>query len=155
MKIGEAIQQTSFETESEKMVVNIIYTSNWITYQHSTIFKSMDLSMQQYNVLRILKGQLPNAATVNLLIERMLDKSSNASRIVEKLRSKGLVDRKACPNDRRRVDVKITEKGLTLLAEATEEMQKNNWDKDNLTKEEAQELNRLLDKLRTIKKQKL
>lgn len=154
MKIEKAIQ-SSFGSESEKMVVNIIYTANWIQYQHSHIFKAMDLSMQQYNVLRILKGQLPKAATVNLLIERMLDKSSNASRIVEKLRSKGLVDRKACPNDRRRVDIKITEEGLNVLAEATSEMQKHSWAEDNLTTEEAQDLNRLLDKLRTNKKEEL
>jgi DNA-binding MarR family transcriptional regulator len=154
MKIEKAIQ-SSFKSESEKMVVNIIYTSNWINYQHSHIFKSMDLSMQQYNVLRILKGQLPNAATVNLLIERMLDKSSNASRIVEKLRSKGLVERKACPKDRRRVDIKITDEGLKILAEATAEMQKYTWAEDNLTTKEAQELNRLLNKLRTNKQEQL
>lgn len=152
MKIEEAIKQSSFSNEKEKVVVNILYTSSWINYQHHCLFKSRDLSMQQYNVLRILKGQYPETATVNLLIDRMLDKSSNASRIVEKLRAKGLVERKACSKDRRRVDVLITEKGLALLEEATAEMQSLEWNQNNLTQKEAQELNRLLDKLRTRNK---
>lgn len=150
MKIEEAIKQSSFTDEKSKMVVNVIYTSGWLTNQHSAVFKSLDLSMQQYNVLRILKGQWPGAATVNMIIDRMLDKSSNASRIVEKLRAKKLVERKACPSDRRRVDVKITQVGLEQLEEATTMMEaQSSWIFDNLSNDEALELNRLLDKLRT------
>ncbi len=150
MKIEEAIKQSSFTDDKSKMVVNVIYTSGWLTYQHGSVFKTLDLSMQQYNVLRILKGQLPEAATVNMIIDRMLDKSSNASRIVEKLRSKGLVARKACPSDRRRVDVKITESGQQMLMKATAMMEdQSSWIFDNLDDIEAKELNRLLDKLRT------
>ncbi len=122
-----------------------------MNYKHNHLFKNLDLTMQQYNVLRILKGQYPKATTVNLIIERMIDKSSNASRIVEKLRTKGWVERTTCEKDRRRVDVKITKKGLDTLAEMTTIMEEFPLGSDVLSIEEQQELNRLLDKLRTTK----
>jgi len=105
--------------------------------------------MQQFNLLRILKGQHPQPASVNLLIERMIDKSSNASRIVEKLRMKNFVERKTCPNDRRQVDVLITDTGIKLLNECTAELNQMQLAQDKLTSEEHQELNRLLNKLRS------
>ncbi len=120
----------------------------------SGLFKRHGLTIPQYNVLRILKGQLPNAATVNLLIDRMIDKSSNASRIVEKLRAKGLIDRHECKDDRRRVDVIINEKGLALLELATADMKKFHTDHRALTPEEALLLSDLLDKLRCDKELK-
>lgn len=150
MKIEEAIK-SSFQSEIHKVAVNLLYTSSWMNYKHSHLFKDQDLTMQQYNVLRILKGQYPNAATVNLIIDRMIDKSSNASRIVEKLRQKGWVERTACETDRRRVDVKITEKGLQVLENMAAIMDDYPMGEDVLTMEEQKELNRLLDKLRTTK----
>jgi DNA-binding MarR family transcriptional regulator len=131
------------------MVVNIIYTGNWINYNHASFMKEFDITPQQYNILRILKGQHPKAATVNLLIERMLDKMSNASRLVDKLKKKGLVSRKESEKDRRQVDVLITAKGLRLLDSMEEKFKKleENY-KKNITEEEAKELNRILDKLR-------
>jgi len=102
--------------------------------------------MPQFNLLRILRGQYPKPATINLLIERMLDKTSNASRLVDKLEAKNLVTRKQCPNDRRTVDVLITQAGLDLLSRMDEEdiYQAIN----NLTEPEARQLNLLLDKIR-------
>ncbi|HKK37876.1 MAG TPA: MarR family transcriptional regulator [Cryomorphaceae bacterium] len=151
MIIEEAIQQKKFKSEFEKLVVNIIYTSRWLEYEEGKLFRKYDLTLPQYNLLRILRGQYPKAASVNLLIERMLDKSSNASRIVETLRKKGLVDRKACKADRRKVDVIINKKGLEVLEEANHDMAELHKDHQKaLTTKEAEQLNNLLDKLRTI-----
>lgn len=150
MKIEEAIQQKKFQSEFEKLVVNIIYTSRWLEYEEGKLFRKYDVTLPQYNLLRILRGQYPKAASVNLLIDRMIDKSSNASRIVETLRKKGLVERKECKTDRRKVDVVISRKGLEVLDAATSEMDivhKNH--KKALTTKEAEQLNMLLDKLRT------
>ncbi|MFT6186067.1 MAG: DNA-binding MarR family transcriptional regulator [Cryomorphaceae bacterium] len=150
MKIEEAIQQKRFKSEFEKLVVNIIYTSRWLEYEEGKLFRKYYVTLPQYNLLRILRGQYPEAASVNLLIERMLDKSSNASRIVETLRKKGLVDRKECKADRRKVDVIINEKGLEVLEAASNEMNILHKDhKKALTTKEAEQLNNLLDKLRT------
>ncbi|MEM9339815.1 MAG: MarR family transcriptional regulator [Bacteroidota bacterium] len=106
------------------------------------------LTIPQFNILRILRGQYPKACTVNLLIERMLDKSSNASRIVDKLEEKGLVVRKKCQNDRRAVDVLISQEGLDLLGKIDVEM--SHWEAKirKLSEHESEELNRLLDKFR-------
>ncbi|MCZ4407491.1 MarR family transcriptional regulator [Cryomorphaceae bacterium 1068] len=151
MKIEEAIHQKKFQSEFEKLVVNIIYTSRWLEYEEGKLFRKYDITLPQYNLLRILRGQLPKAASVNLLIDRMLDKSSNASRIVETLRKKGLVDRKACKADRRKVDVIINKKGLEVLEAATKEMATLHENhKKSLTTKEAEQLNELLDKLRSI-----
>lgn len=150
MKIEEAIQQKKFKSEFEKLVVNVIYTSRWLEYEEGKLFRKYDVTLPQYNLLRILRGQYPEAASVNLLIERMLDKSSNASRIVETLRKKGLVDRKECKADRRKVDVIINEKGLEVLEAANNEMNILHKDhKKALTTKEAEQLNDLLDKLRS------
>jgi DNA-binding MarR family transcriptional regulator len=110
-------QQRKFKSEHEKLLVNILYTNNWLSEHQAKVFKPFDVTSPQYNVLRILKGQFPNPCTVNLIIDRMLDRSSNASRIVDKLERKGLVERKTCPTDRRAKDVVITQKGLDLIVE--------------------------------------
>ena len=102
--------------------------------------------MPQFNILRILRGQHPQPATINLLIERMLDKTSNASRLVDKLEAKGLVTRNQCPNDRRTVDVMITAAGLNLLLQMDKEDIYQSL--NNLTDQEAEQLNLLLDKIR-------
>lgn len=142
------IQQKKFSSEYHKMVLNIVYTGIWITSLNSERFKKYKLTPQQFNILRILRGQYPNPATVNLLIERMLDKMSNASRLVDKLKAKGLVERKINVNDRRACDVIITKKGLDLLDLIDEDQKKWEEPYSTLTKTEAKELNRLLDKLR-------
>jgi DNA-binding MarR family transcriptional regulator len=148
MELEKEIQQKKFPSEHNKMVVNIIYTANWINYQQTKFMKAYGISPQQYNLLRILKGQYPNCASINLLIERMLDKMSNASRLVEKLKLKGLVERKVSEKDRRQVDVVITNKGLHLLEEMEVDFKKIYEDYNRVSPEEALELNRILDKLR-------
>ena len=99
-------------------------------------------------ILRILRGQHPKPATVNLLIERMLDKTSNASRIVDKLEVKQLVTRTVCPSNRRAVDIRITEAGLTLLRQLDVVMENQQLGLQNLTSDEATQLSNLLDKIR-------
>ncbi len=146
--IGEEIQQKKFMSEYHKMVLNIVYTGNWITSLNSGFLKKHYISPPQFNILRILRGQHPNPATVNLLIERMLDKMSNASRLVDRLKEKGLVERTTNENDRRACDVVISKKGLELLAKIDKEQEQWEESFSNISKTEAKELNRLLDKLR-------
>lgn len=150
MKIEDEIQQKSFKSEYEKAVVNIAVTFNWSNIMVSRLMKEFGLTPQQFNVLRILKGQYPDPATVNLIGSRMLDKMSNASRIVDKLFAKDYVDRKSCPNDRRAVDIIITEKGSKLLEEVNIRLYELFDEKSKaLTTEETQQLNILLDKIRS------
>jgi MarR family multiple gene transcriptional regulator MgrA len=132
-----------------KASVNLIFTGKWIVQLHSDIFKPYKLTLQQYNILRILRGRHPEATTVKLIRERMLDRMSDASRIVEGMRKKGLLERTIHPTDRRRMDVIITAKGLHLLEEVDK---KENEGMDNqlstLNEQEIGQLNFLLDKLR-------
>lgn len=146
MRIEDEIKQPVFKNEYQKAYINLIYTSNWLQVIQGQRFKPFGVTLPQYNVLRILRGQYPKPATINLLIERMLDKTSNASRIVDKLEAKELVTRKQCPHDRRTVDVLITEKGLALLQEM--DPLEGGTGLQNLTEQEAKELSRLLDKIR-------
>ncbi|MEO5571522.1 MAG: MarR family transcriptional regulator [Bacteroidia bacterium] len=146
--IGEEIQQKKFISEYHKMVMNIVYTGNWITALNSSHLRKHNLSPPQFNILRILRGQHPKPATVNLLIERMLDKMSNASRLVDRLKEKGWVERSTNENDRRACDVLISKKGLSLLKKIDEEQEEWEESFSGITKAEAKELNRLLDKLR-------
>lgn len=148
MKIGKEIKQEKFKSEYQKMLINILFTSGWLSSKHALNLKPYGISTQQYNILRILRGQHPKPATVNLLIDRMLDKNSNASRLVEKLRLKKLVERAICPDDRRAVNVAITKKGLDLLIEL-EEQEENFIDQlKKISEKEAEQINLLLDKLR-------
>jgi len=148
MKIEEAIKVKSFKSEYHKVIVNLLYTCSWLNSQHNDLLKPYSLSMQQYNVLRILRGSHPTPVSVNTIIDRMLDKSSNASRLVEKLRQKALIKRVACENDRRQVDVSITKKGLDLLSLIDDEMEEFESKFQTLSKKEALQLSILLDKLR-------
>jgi DNA-binding MarR family transcriptional regulator len=122
MKIEDEIQQKEFRSEMQKTLINIIFTANWVSLKFTQSLKHYDITMPQYNVLRILKGQKGTPATINSITERMLDKSSNASRLVDKLNSKGFAERRECPVDRRACDVVITEKGQELLKEIDKEV---------------------------------
>lgn len=148
MKLEEEIKQSKFKSEYQKLGINIVYTANWLSLLHNQHCKRFDITPEQFNLLRILRGQHPKPATVNLLIERMLNKMSNASRLVEKLRKKDLVDRKESKDDRRACDVIITNKGLALLAEMDKAEAEWNKMMVHITEEEAEKMNNLLDKLR-------
>lgn len=148
MKIEEAIKQKEFKSEYQKLFINIIYTANWLNNESLKILKPFGISPQQYNVLRILKGQYPNSIGVNNIIDRMLDKNSNASRLVDKLKQKELVEREVCCNDRRQVDIKITKKGIQLLDEIANKLDHSENIKGALSIEDANHINVLLDQIR-------
>ena len=148
MKLETEIKQKKFKSEYEKLIVNILFTSSWLAGQHIQFLKPFGLSHQQYNVMRILRGQFPDPASIGLISERMLDKNSNASRLVEKLVQKKLADRTVSSYDRRQKDVIITDKGLALLEKVDESFSVFEKQLRYLTVEEAEQLSTLLDKFR-------
>lgn len=149
MSIEKDIKNTVKLEPRQKTVINLAYTSNWLKEQSLAFFKGYDLSGEQYNVLRILRGQRGNPANLSTLQERMLNKMSNTTRLVDKLITKGLVTRQRCEGNRRKIEIFITKKGLDLLADLDDKVIANN---DQVTKnlniEELETLNILLDKLR-------
>jgi len=149
MKIEEAIQQKQFLNAYQKAHVNILYTAAALSQQTALAIKPFHLTVQQFNILRILRGRHPEPMTIKDLTSRMLDKMSNASRLVDKLIEKGLVVRDTCSEDRRRVDVVISATGLQVVARASEAVeQMHHFDSQVLTEEEALLLSDLLDKIR-------
>ena len=148
VSIEEAIQQKKFTDPKNKLVVNLLYTHSYLVTQQNALFKPHGISPEQYNVLRILKGQKGKPITVSSIQERMLNKMSNASRLVEKLKIKGLLKREECPTDRRQVDILITEKGLALLAKLESEVMEFNKKFVKLSDADVSKLNQLLDDLR-------
>jgi DNA-binding MarR family transcriptional regulator len=148
MELEKEIQQSKFQNEYQKLLLNIIFTASWLNLRNTQRLKPYGISPQQYNILRILRGQYPKSATVTLLTERMLDKSSNASRLVEKLRVKHLLDRCECPEDRRAVNVRITDKGLALLQKLDQSDDDIRKDFTHISEEEAKLVNRILDGIR-------
>ena len=148
MKLEEEIKQKKFRNEYHKLAVNILYTHGWLINNQAAILKRHRLTSAQFNILRILRGQYPNPASINLLKERMLDKMSDASRLVERLLQKDLVDRKICPDDRRRVEVVITKKGLKLLDDIDKHDDEVDQMFNKLSSGEVNTLNELLDKMR-------
>ena len=147
--IEEVIRQPKFRNSLHRAQVNILFTSNWLNQHTASVLKPHGLSLQQFNILRILRGRAGKPATVKLLTERMLDKMSNASRLVDKLKEKGYVNRQECPTDRRRVDIVITDAGLKVLGAASSSVEERvEGAFNNLSMDEADQLSFLLDKLR-------
>ncbi len=142
--IGKDIQST-FPNEHVKALINIKYTANWLDTIGNEMLKPSKITVQQYNILRILRGA-GKAITVNSVKERMIQKSPNSTRLMDKLCDKGLIERKRCENDRRVVYVEITKGGL----EAIEKIPIERFDAYmyKITEEEAKMLNTILDKLR-------
>ncbi len=148
LKLEDEIQQQKFISIQQKLMLNLIYTCNWVNNKHDFLFKDSKITTQQYNVLRILRGQHPNPCSIKLIRERMLDRMSDASRIVDKLNSKKLVVKRECLNDRRIVDVVITDKGLELLKSLNYIDKTAEKSFKTLSDKEINDLNNLLDKLR-------
>jgi len=148
MELGEEIKQKKFKSVYEQLIVNLFFTSNWAGSKHHQLLKPHGLSQQQYNVLRILRGQYPDSASVGLITERMLDKNSNASRLLDKLLLKKYIERTISKVDRRQRDVLITQRGLELLEKIDSEFEDLEKHFTKLGVEEAKQLNDLLDKLR-------
>ncbi|MEZ0610636.1 MarR family winged helix-turn-helix transcriptional regulator [Fibrella sp. WM1] len=148
MRIEDEIRQATFRSPLHRVIVNLMFTNNWLVHSQMRLLKPFGLTLPQYNVLRILRGQHPNPVRINDITERMLDKMSNASRLVDKLVDKKLVDRTECPSDRRAVDVIITDKGLALLTKI--DVAQQQWEQQFNAYEctHADELNSLLDTFR-------
>ena len=145
--LEELIKQSRFRNERQKAIVSIIYANNLINSHFEEIFKKFDLTLQQYNALRILRGQYPTPCTINLIRERMLDKMSDASRIVERLRKAGLAERLTSQKDRRAVDVLITQKGLGLLEQLDHLQDEMDKPAIYLSDTEAQQLSTIIQKI--------
>lgn len=148
MSLEQDIQQRSFRNEHQKAILNILYTQNYLVGRMTEVFKKYDLTRQQYNVLRILQGQNPQPASINLIKERMLEKMSDTSRIVERLRLKNLIQREGGKSDKRAAEISITPSGIELLKTMQADVYEIEKSLSGLTEEEARELNKLLDKIR-------
>jgi DNA-binding MarR family transcriptional regulator len=150
MGIEQDISQASFRNDYQKGIINLIYTYNWMNEKMKKVFDSEDVTAQQYNILRILRGAAKPISTLQIR-ERMLDKMSDTSRIVDRLVLKGLAKKTVCAGDKRLVDVSISSKGKALL----EKIDLYEKDMDailgNLTDADAKALNKLLDKIREPK----
>ncbi|WP_335966183.1 MarR family transcriptional regulator [Galbibacter sp. PAP.153] len=148
MKIEDIIQSKAMPL-GRKTALNLMYTSNLLQDKTAEILKPFDLSPEQFNVLRILRGQKGNPANLCTIQERMICKMSNTTRLVDKLLAKGLVERSVCQENRRKVEINITEKGLFILAEIDKPIDEHNGNIiKNLTKEEIEAFNEMLEKIR-------
>ncbi len=149
MSLEKEIQQTRFRNERQKAMINLTYTQNWMNERFKQFLDRFNLTAQQFNILRILRGAGIPLSTLQIR-ERMLDKMSDTSRIVDRLILKDLVQKTICKHDKRLVDVMITEEGLTILKKI--DMLANEMDDlvSGLTEAEAKTLNKLLDKIRDI-----
>jgi DNA-binding MarR family transcriptional regulator len=148
MKIEEAIKQKKFRNEYQKFSVNLIYSAHWLLSRQKEIFSRFKITPQQYNVLRILRGQYPGAISTSEIKSRMLDMNSDSSRIVDRLELKNLVTKKICRQDKRLVDVSVSNAGLKMLDRIDQESEKLDRIVSKLSEGESRTLNHLLDKMR-------
>lgn len=147
MSLEKEINQARFRNEYQKATINLIFTTNWMMEQSKTIFDDAGITPQQFNILRILRGAGEPLSTLQIR-QRMLDKMSDTSRIVDRLVLKGLAKKNVCKSDKRLVDVLITEKGKKLLEKLDQKNNQMDATMQNITDTEAKTLNRLLDKIR-------
>jgi DNA-binding MarR family transcriptional regulator len=149
MKIEEIIKTTTILNNSKRIVLNVLYAQNVINEKFNEVLRPYDLSGEQFNVLRILRGQNGNPANMSVIQERMIAKTSNTTRLVDKLLLKNFVTRKVCLENRRKIEVLITQKGLHVLEELEPKVVEHEQRfSKNLNTEELEQLNRLLEKYR-------
>lgn len=148
MSLEQDIQQAKFRNERHKGMINLIYTYNWMMERQKNFFDSENVTPQQFNILRILRGAGPRPLSTLQIRERMLDKMSDTSRIVDRLVLKELATKKACESDKRLVDISITEKGQALLMRLDNRNEEMDALFDTLSEEDVHHLNNLLDKIR-------
>lgn len=149
MKLETAIKTDRFESEQHKALLNIMYTAYWLKTRVSGALKELGLTAEQYNVMRIMKGKHPEQMCVKDIGSRMIEKSSNVPRIIDRLVEKKLVKRTASKDDKRETIMSLTEKGLTMLATATKNVQAINTEMNGIDDTDAKKLNELLEKIRT------
>ncbi|MEO5945217.1 MAG: MarR family transcriptional regulator [Chitinophagaceae bacterium] len=148
MGIEEDIQQNKFRNPHQKAAINLLYTFSWIRDKTKVVFDAEEITPQQFNILRILRGSFPQPLSTLQIRERMLEKMSDTSRIVDRLITKGLVKKLTCKNDRRLVDVIITDKGKKMLERLDERQDEIDGVLGNLSENDANILSDLLDKIR-------
>lgn len=148
MSIDKAIQQVKFRNPHQKAAINLIYTLSWIRERTKSIFEAEDITPQQFNILRILRGSFPQPLSTLQIRERMLEKMSDTSRIVDRLIAKGFVKKLTCKNDRRLVDVIISDKGKKVLERLDTRQDEIDGVLSNLSEKDANILSELLDKIR-------
>ncbi len=148
MGIEKDIQQAKFRNAHQNAAVNLIYTLSWMKDKIKCIIEVEDITSQQFNILRILRGSFPQPLSTLQIMERMLEKMSDTSRIVDRLIAKGLVKKVICKNDRRLVDVIITDKGKKLLERLDARQDEIDGILGNLSENDANILSDLLDKIR-------
>jgi MarR family transcriptional regulator, 2-MHQ and catechol-resistance regulon repressor len=148
MGIEKDIQQARFRNAHQKAAINLIYTLSWMKDKTKCIFEAEDITSQQFNILRILRGSFPQPLSTLQIRERMLEKMSDTSRIVDRLIAKGLVKKVVCKNDRRLVDVIITDKGKKLLERLDTRQDEIDGVLGKLSEKDANTLSDLLDKIR-------
>jgi len=146
--IEDEIKQRLFHSEHQRLVINLLFTAHWMEFRHGRLLRPFGLTPPQFNLMRILRGQQPVPATIALLTERMIDKSSNTSRLVDKLEKKRLVKRTICPQNRRAVDVVITAAGLALLKKLDQAILEDEARFHALPAAEARRVSDFLDRLR-------
>ena len=148
MGLEQDLKQERFDNVYEKMVVNILFTGSWLSNLNASRLKPFGLTAEQYNVLRILRGSHPTPMMLADITSRMIDRNSNATRLVEKLKLKGFVNREICETNRRQVDISITESGLNVLAKIDEGLDQWLENLKTISQSEVEELNSVLDRLR-------
>lgn len=154
MKIEDAIKATSELDITKKVILNFTYTQNIIGDKFHEILKPFEISREQFNVLRILRGQKGHPANMAVIQERMLSKNSNTTRLIDKLLLKDFVTRNVCPENRRKIEVLITQKGLDLLSKLDQIVNEHErYFAQNLTNEELVQFNTLLEKFRNTNNQ--
>lgn len=151
MKIEEIIKSNSAISNEKRTVLNIMFTQNVVADAFHEILKAFDLSVEQFNVLRILRGQKGKPSNMSMIQERMIAKTSNTTRLVDKLLLKGLVNRDVCEENRRKMEITITKKGMDLLRELDPKIEAHEvLFAQNLSNQEIETLNLLLEKYRTL-----
>jgi len=148
MQLQKEISTSGFENEHQQAIVNVVFTFHWCNDKIKQAIAPYEITPQQFNILRILRGQYPKPCTINLLKSRMLDKMCDASRIVDRLMQKELVRKAVNAQDKRSVDILISDKGLALLKLTDKEVDLTKIISPNLSLEESEQLNLLLDKMR-------
>ena len=148
MKIEEEIKQKKFESNYQKAHLNIMFTANWLMDKSKLLFKGFGITLQQYNVLRILKGKHPSSCAAGDIKEVMLDKSPDLTRLIDRLMEKGYVTRGVCVENRRKLDIAITDKGLALIKKIDPKIKVQFEQIRKITDKEAIGLSRILDKMR-------
>ena len=148
MSLEQDIKQAKFRNEHHKASINIIYTYNWVMERQKALFDAENITPQQFNILRILRGSAPRPISTLQIRERMLDRMSDTCRIVDRLVLKGLAGKKTCTSDKRLVDISITDTGLKLLQRLDAKNAEMDATLGALSEDEVKTLNILLDKIR-------